>query len=97
VPTKVENGHIPLKDGSAITWTRRELSPREARAFRLEAQLRTYRVTTVAERGDGSALVGTYDVPGTHLHAFLVGDLYDRKGGPGEGHAVLTVEPLPGP
>jgi hypothetical protein len=95
VPTKMENGRIPLKDGLAITWTRRELAPREARAFTLEARLRTYRVTTVAERRDGCAVVGTYNVPGTHLHAFLVGDMYDYEGGPGKGHAVWTVEALP--
>jgi hypothetical protein len=97
MPKDVESGEMPLRDGSAIVWTREELSPEEARAFRLEAQLRTYRVTTVAERRDGSAVVGRYDVPGTHLHEFLFGDLYDSKAGPGPGHAVLTVEALGAP
>lgn len=94
MPTNIENGEMPLPNGSAIVWTREELSAKEARAFRLEAQLRTYRVTTVGDRPGGGAIVGRYNVPGTHLHEFLFGDIYDSKAGPGPGHAVLTVEAL---
>jgi hypothetical protein len=94
MPVKSGSGKAPLPDGSTIGWTREELSPDEARAFRLEARLRTYRVTTVGKGRDAGAIVGRYDVPGAHLHDFLFGDLYDAVVGPGTGHAVLTIELL---
>ena len=96
MPHNVESGRISFPDGPAITWSRRELSPREARAFRLEAQLRTYRVTVVAETRDGGAVVSQYEVPGIRLHAFLLGEVCDFEDGLGRDHAVLTVEALGG-
>ena len=93
---EVETGRIALVDGAVIPWTRQELSPDEADLFRAQARLQTYLVTTVAEKRGGGLVVSKYDVPGTWLEDFLLGDTWNLAKVPGEHRKILTVEPLGG-
>lgn len=90
--TPVETGCIPLSDGAAIPWARQQLSSEEARSFRAQAQLQTYRVTTVAETRDGGLVVSKYAVPGAWLADFLFGETWKLANVPGEDRRVLTIE-----
>ena len=82
----VETGVMELPDGSAVEWRHEVLSPEATAQVVTRAADRTYRVTTLREFADGTAVVGTYLVPGGWLDACV------REIGESECETVLSFE-----
>jgi hypothetical protein len=84
----VEQGRTDLGDGEAVAWTRRQVTEEEGWSVRLDAQNRTYRVTTICDRLDWTTVVTTYLVPGLWLALWLA----EPRGTEEEPETVLSVE-----
>ena len=57
MPTNAQTGIVPFGDGSPYTWSRQELTEEEAVLLKAQAASHTYRVTTMRELPDGSAIL----------------------------------------
>jgi len=88
MPTNVETGIMPVGDGGAIPWSKERVTAEAAALWRSQSAAPVYRVRTLVEHKDGSATVGTYDVPGAALHAFV----HELDDSPGETDELLSVE-----